>query len=279
MSSCQQWKKQRGNLAAGLLFFLGMAVMLYPALSSAWNRRVQTRAITRYEETLEAWGQQDCTEAFDQADRYNQELAGLPEPFLQYTQLKDYEKILDVDGHGTIGHLSIPKLGVRLPIRHSTAQDVLNESVGHLEGSSLPVGGKGTHSVLSAHRGLPSAKLFTDLDRLKTGDTFSITVLDRRIDYEITEIQVVEPHQLNALRPIEGKDCCTLMTCTPYAVNTHRLLVRGECVGRKQLRAEIQVPGDAVRINWNPIVPAAVLALTALFLHLLAKSSRKEARA
>lgn len=276
MNRGQPVKKK--NLAAGLLFFIGIAVMLYPALSNVWNSRVQTRVINRYEETLNTWDRQNYTQAFARAEQYNEALARLPEPFLQYGQLKGYRDILDVDGHGTMGYLFIPKLGVRLPIRHSTAQDVLNEAVGHLEGSSLPVGGNGTHSVLSAHRGLPSAKLFTDLDRLETGDTFSITVLDRRLDYEITEIQVVEPHQLNALRPIEGKDCCTLMTCTPYAVNTHRLLVRGECIGKEQLRAELQIPDDAVRVKWNPLLLAVVLALFGLFLQLLIKSPRKEAR-
>lgn len=202
--------------------------MLYPTASNIWNQHVQTQVIADCESATAHMDKSDCIQAFMEADRYNQQLSALPAPLLSESPLPDYYNILNMDGNGTMGFLQIKKIGVRLPIRHSTAPDVLNAAVGHLEGSSLPVGGAGTHAVLSAHRALPSARLFTDLDQLEIGDFFTITILDRTLTYRVDQIRVVEPWQLDDLYPVHDKDYCTLMTCTPYSINTHRLLVRGE---------------------------------------------------
>lgn len=153
-------------------------------------------------------------------------------PYAQYDQLEDeYYSVLDVAGNGIIGYVDIPKIDVELPIYHGTSEQVLNMAVGHLEGSSLPIGGESRHAVLSAHRGLPSAKLFTDLDKMEVGDTFTITVLNQVLTYEVDQILIVEPAQLESLNVVDGEDYCTLLTCTPYGINTHRLLVRGHRIG------------------------------------------------
>lgn len=246
----------------------GLCIMLYPLASDYWNGMIQSRAIVDYETALSNLTHKDYTAAFETADAYNAALRGLDFPLTDYDRLDGradiprYEDILNVNGNGIMGYISIPKIGVELPIYHGTETDVLDVAAGHLEGTSLPVGGESTHCVLSAHRGLPSAKLFTDLDEMEMGDSFTITVLDRVLTYEVDQIKIVEPNELNDLYVIEGEDHCTLVTCTPYGINTHRLLVRGKRIETGAAKAAVYARADAVLIDgW---IVAAVLAMPML---------------
>lgn len=227
-----------------LVFFMGLSLLLYPAVSNAWNRRHQTRAIVDYERGLGSLTPADYDALFARAEEYNRALRELKFPFTEYDVVAGYEEALNVLGNGIMGYITIPKLQTELPIYHGTSDGVLSAAVGHLEGSSLPVGGGSTHCVLSAHSGLPSAKLFTDLDTLEPGDVFSLSVLDRVLVYEVDRIQVVEPKQVEALYVQAGKDYCTLVTCTPYGVNSHRLLVRGHRVEPTERSQPIPYTGD-----------------------------------
>lgn len=221
-------KKHLFTVCMLLLAVAGSALLLYPTVSDAWNKMVQTRVINQYEAELDKMKSDDVEQEFKAAQAYNRELAKLSYPLMNYGKAEGYEDIFNIDGNGTMGYLDIEKIHVHLPIRHGTTADVLNDSVGHLRGSSLPTGEKGTHTVLSAHRGLPTARLFTDLDRLDVGDFFTLTILNRTFTYQVEQIMVVEPDEVEELYAKEGKDYCTLMTCTPYGVNTHRLLLRGK---------------------------------------------------
>ena len=224
-------RKKRISLSTIILsaiFLVGLGIILYPTVSDYWNSFHQTRAIDNYNALVEELDDTDYEALFAAAEEYNEQLRRLGAPFSEYEQLEElYYSVLDVAGTGIIGYINIPKISVNLPIYHGTGDAVLNVAVGHLEGSSLPIGGEARHSVLSAHRGLPSAKLFTDLDQLDVADIFTITVLNQVLTYEIDQVLIVEPTQLEALNVSPGKDYCTLLTCTPYGINTHRMLVRG----------------------------------------------------
>ena len=185
-----------------------------------------------------------------------------------------YERQLNVGEDGSMGYIDIPKISVQLPIYHGTNEAVLQTSIGHLEGTSLPIGGKGTHSVLSGHRGLPSAKLFTDLDQLREGDTFTIHVLNRTLTYEVDQIRIVEPTDLSDLKIVKGKDYCTLLTCTPYGINTHRLLVRGHRV--KNLDGNASILADAIQIQPIYVIPfVAVPIIIVLVIYVFAVTGRR----
>ena len=256
-------------------FLLGLGILLYPSVSDYWNSMHQTRAIGAYEDTLSGMTQKDYSEYFAQADAYNAALASLPTPLTGYEvldtleEVPKYRDVLDVNGMGIMGYIDIDEIGVELPIYHGTDPSVLNVAVGHLEGTSLPVGGVGTHCVLSAHRGLPSARLFTDLDRLKVGDTFTLTVLNRLLTYQVDQVLIVEPDQVEALAIDPNEDYCTLVTCTPYGINTHRLLVRGRRVENAEEKPVIYVPADMVQIDplvVTPAVAAPMLLVLLIFL-------------
>ena len=210
-----------------LFFFIGLGVLLYPSISDFYNQKVQSKAIVDYESILNNISKEDYTSYFEKANNYNKKLLAMKRPLLTYKNIKDYDQILNLNGNGMIGYLTIDKIKVELPIYHGTSNEVLSKAAGHLEGTSLPVGGSGTHSVLSAHRGLPSFKLFTDLDKLEIGDTFVINVLDQTLTYQIDKITIVKPNQVNDLKIEKDKDYVTLLTCTPYGINTHRLYVHG----------------------------------------------------
>ena len=210
-----------------LLFLAGLGIVLYPYVSEYVNAKHASRVVVNYDDTVKEITPEDFSQYFEVAEEYNERLRQNPNPFSEDNRTEGYETALNVDGSGMIGYLEIPKISVRLPFYHGTSGAVLNEAVGHLEGSSLPVGGEGTHVVLSAHRGLPSAKLFTDLPELGEGDIFILTVLDRKMTYQVDQILTVLPTELEALEVEDGQDYVTLMTCTPYGINTHRLLVRG----------------------------------------------------
>ena len=229
-------KKKKRNLllllAPLLLFAAGAGIFLYPAISNYLAERQQTEVIHTYQAKVNEMDQAEIDAAWQEAVVYNENLAGDPvhDPFIMgsgYVLPDNYEEVLNVDGDGVMGYIDIPKIDVYLPIYHGTSEEVLAEGAGHLEMTALPIGGENRHSVISAHRGLPSAELFTRLDEMEAGDQFYIHVLDQTLAYEVDQIEVILPEELSLLQPEEDKDLVTLLTCTPYAVNTHRLLVRG----------------------------------------------------
>ena len=255
-------KKNRSTIILILIFLVGLSVMLYPTVSDYINQKNQSRAVASYSEEVENLSDVDYQAYFDAADDYNRRLAETPDAFYRPEEVSGYTDTLDVSGTGIMGYITISKIGVELPVYHGTSDGVLQVAAGHLEGSSLPVGGAGTHAVISAHRGLPSAKLFTNLDELEVGDTFTITVLDRVLTYEVDQISIVLPTETDLLQPVEGKDYVTLMTCTPYGINTHRLLVRGKRIENAENQKHIRVTADALRIE--PIIVAPALAVPML---------------
>lgn len=260
-------KKNRSNIILILIFLVGLSVMLYPTVSDYVNQKNQSRAVASYSEEVENLSDVDYQAYFDAANDYNRRLAETPDAFYRPEEVSGYTDTLDVSGTGIMGYITISKIGVELPIYHGTSDGVLQVAAGHLEGSSLPVGGAGTHAVISAHRGLPSAKLFTNLDELEVGDTFTITVLDRVLTYEVDQISIVLPTETDLLQPVEGKDYVTLMTCTPYGINTHRLLVRGKRIENAENQKHIRVTADALRIE--PIIVAPALAVPMLLVMLV----------
>ena len=253
-------------------FLVGICILLYPVFSDFWNSKTQSRAITNYESVLENLKPEAYTALFENAHAYNKALYETEYPLRDYTQVLGYYDTLRITDHDMIGYVKIDRIGVELPIYHGTSEKVLNKGVGHLEGSSLPVGGENTHSVMSAHRGLPSAKLFTDLDRLERGDTFQIIILDQVLTYQVDQIKVITPTEVEDLQIIEGGDYCTLFTCTPYGINTHRLLVRGVRIETIKEKPVLYVSNEAFRIEPLLVTPAvAAPMLLALLIHLLVK--------
>ncbi|MCM1133329.1 MAG: class C sortase [Ruminococcus flavefaciens] len=236
--------------------------MLYPSVSDWWNRRVQSYAIANYNDAVQQIAPETYDDIWNAAYNYNSRLNQLASPFAEHDKLSDYDEVLNIGGSGIMGYISIPVINVELPIYHGTSAEVLNIAAGHLEGSSLPVGGKNTHAVISAHRGLPSAKLFTDLDELVIGDTFTITVLNDILTYEIDDIVTVEPEQTDKLEVIPDGDYVTLMTCTPYGINSHRMLVRAKRIETVYER-NVRVDQDARKVDPMLVIPfiAAPLVL------------------
>ena len=255
-------KKHSGTILLVLIFFVGLAVMLYPTISDYINQRNQTRVVNSYAQQVDGLSDADYTAYFDAADVFNQEIAADPDALYHADRFSTYSTTLDVTGTGIMGYITIEKIGVELPIYHGTSDGVLQVAAGHLEGTSLPVGGESTHAVISAHRGLPSAKLFTNLDQLEVGDTFTITVLDRVLTYEVDQISIVLPTETDNLKVTEGKDYVTLMTCTPYGINSHRLLVRGRRIETPDKLKHIRVTSEATKIE--PIITAPIIALPLL---------------
>ena len=255
-------RKNLSTIILILIFLVGLSVMLYPSVSDAVNRKHQSRAVAGYAEEVEQLSDADYQTYFDAADAYNRQLNTTPNAFYKPDLVSGYAQTLDISGTGIMGYITIPKISVELPIYHGTDEGVLQVAAGHLEGSSLPVGGAGTHAIISAHRGLPSAKLFTNLDELEVGDRFTITVLNRVLTYEVDQISIVLPTEVDQLLPTEGMDYVTLMTCTPYGINTHRLLVRGKRVETTESQKHIRVAADAFRIE--PIIVAPILAIPML---------------
>ena len=255
-------RKNLSTIILILIFLVGLSVMLYPSVSDAVNRKHQSRAVAGYAEEVEQLSDADYQTYFDAADAYNRQLNTTPNAFYKPDLVSGYAQTLDISGTGIMGYITIPKISVELPIYHGTDEGVLQVAAGHLEGSSPPVGGAGTHAVISAHRGLPSAKLFTNLDELEVGDRFTITVLNRVLTYEVDQISIVLPTEIDQLLPTEGMDYVTLMTCTPYGINTHRLLVRGKRVETTESQKHIRVAADAFRIE--PIIVAPILAIPML---------------
>lgn len=259
-------KNRKTTIILLITFFIGLSVLLYPSISSYWNSKTQSEAIVDYESILSQYKPEDYTAIFAEADEYNQQLSQLSDPITEHNRLAGYNDILNLTGTGMIGYITIPKIGQELPVYHGTSDGVLSVAVGHLQGTSLPVGGESTHSVVSAHRGLPTAVLFTHLDRMEVGDTFYFTILDRTITYEVDEIRIVEPNDTSLIQIVEGKDYCTLLTCTPYGINTQRLLVRGHQVDASQIR-NLYVANEAYRIESLVVMP--IVALPIIFVLLI----------
>lgn len=265
-------RKHKVVIFLTLGFLIGICILLYPAFSDYWNSKTQSRAITDYESGLEDLEPEDYTAIFEKAYAYNEKLYGTDFPLRDYKQVSGYYDTLRITDNDMIGYLKIDRIGVELPIYHGTSDKVLSKGVGHFEGSSLPVGGENTHCVMSAHRGLPSAKLFTDLDRVEKGDTFQIIILDQVLTYQVEFIKVIEPTDISDLQIIEGGDYCTLFTCTPYGINTHRLLVRGVRIETIEEKPIIYVSNEAFRIE--PLLVTLAVAAPMLFvllIHLLVK--------
>lgn len=257
-------------------FFIGLSVLLYPSISNYWNSKTQSEAIVDYEAMLALYQPEDYTAIFEEAEKYNADLAALESQYHQYLRLDNYDDVLDVSGTGMMGYVTIPKISQELPVYHGISESVLAIAVGHFQGSSLPIGGPSTHSVVSAHRGLPSATLFTHLDRMEVGDTFYFTILDRTITYEVDQIRIVEPDDITLIGIEAGKDYCTLLTCTPYGINSHRLLVRGHQVDAAQTRS-IYVANEAYRVDTLIVMPIVALPMIALFLlYVMVAPVRKE---
>jgi sortase A len=265
-------RRHRTAIFLTLGFLVGICILLYPAFSDFWNSKTQSRAITNYESVLDDLKPEDYATIFEKAHAYNKALYETEFPLVDYPQVPGYNETLRIADNDMIGYLKIERIGVELPIYHGTSEDVLNRGVGHLEGSSLPVGGENTHCVMSAHRGLPSSKLFTDLDRLEKGDTFQIVVLDQVLTYQVDFIKVIEPNDVTDLQIMEGGDYCTLFTCTPYGINTHRLLVRGIRIETIKEKPVLYVSNEAFLIEPLLVTPAvAAPMLFALLIHLLVK--------
>lgn len=237
-------KKTLNYLLIVTLLTAGLAVFFYPAASDFWNQMQQDKISVGYGKAVGGKTQEELEAERQKAQEYNKNLLKdeiIIDPFDQVQDRKvkgDYAKCLDPEGNGVMGMIEIPKINVYLPIYHGTSEDVLQKAIGHLEQTSLPVGGSGTHTVVSGHRGLPSAKLFTDLDRMEDGDVFYLHVLDETLAYEVDQITVVEPHNLEDLAIIKGEDHVTLVTCTPYSINSHRLLVRGTRIPYEEAQQE-----------------------------------------
>ena len=259
-------RSKKSTIILLVSFFIGLSVLLYPSISSYWNSKTQSEAIVDYESMLSQYKPEDYTAIFAEADAYNKQLAQLNEPLVEHNRLPDYNSILNVGGTGMMGYITVPKISQELPVYHGTSDGVLSVAVGHLQGTSLPVGGENTHCVVSAHRGLPTAVLFTHLDRMEIGDMFYFTILDRTITYEVDQIRIVEPDDAGLIQIKDGKDYCTLLTCTPYGINTQRLLVRGHQIDASQTR-NLYVANEAYRIE--PLVVMPIVALPIIFVLLI----------
>ncbi|MGN1378716.1 MAG: class C sortase [Dorea sp.] len=270
-------KKNISTIILVLIFFVGLSLLLYPTISDYWNSFHQSRAIATYAEAVAELDDEDYEKMWQEAEAYNQKLSNQPNRWnLTEEEEEEYNRILDIGGTGIMGYIEIPEIKVSLPIYHGTDEGVLQIAVGHIPGSSLPVGGIGTHSVVSGHRGLPSAKLFTNLDELDEGDVFMIRVLDETLTYEVDKISIVEPDDLTGLEIDPELDLCTLVTCTPYGVNSHRLLVRGHRIPNLE-DDSIRVTADAMQVDRLIVASAiAVPILLVLIIWVLVHYRKKK---
>lgn len=272
-------KKDFSTIALIIVFFVGVSVLLYPTVSDYWNSLHQSQAIATYADSVENMDEQDYEKLWDAAVSYNQKLFqsghGLG---LKDEEKEEYNELLDVSGTGIMSYIEIPKIKCSLPIYHGTDEGVLQIAVGHIEGSSLPVGGLNTHCVLSGHRGLPSAKLFSNLDKLEEGDIFMIRTLDQTLTYEVDQIRIVLPDEVEDLKIEEGKDLCTLVTCTPYGINTHRLLVRGHRVKYVETKVQEQKEVAKSKTDIRPVIAGAAAGVLVLFIIIFAARRRRKHR-
>lgn len=271
-------QKRMSTIALIAVFILGLSLLLYPTLSDYWNSMTQSHAISGYAEAVAGLDNDAYQVMLQQAQQYNSELLKNSGRYLpDAVETARYNSLLRVSSDGAMGYIEIPIIQCTLPVYHGASDDVLQVAIGHIAGSSLPVGGESTHTVLSGHRGLPSAKLFSNLDKLKEGDTFMLHILDETLTYEVDQILIVLPEEVDALDIVLGKDYCTLVTCTPYGINTHRMLVRGHRTDNIVTGGEIRVTADAMQIDSLLVAPiVAVPMLAVLLVWLLAKDSKSK---
>ncbi|MBE6963666.1 MAG: class C sortase [Ruminococcaceae bacterium] len=275
-------KKKQGSASTVLLiviFLAGLSLLLYPTVSNWWNNRNQKQVIETYTQSVNDLNAEKYAALLAEAEAYNRtlwnsgDISALPED-----RLLQYDALLNVSGTGVMGYIEIPSINCTLPIYHGTDEAVLQVAIGHLEWTSLPVGGESTHSVISGHRGLPSAELLTHIDKLDIGDKFYIHVLDKTLEYRVDNVAVVEPDDTELLRITEGKDYMTLVTCPPYGINSHRLLVRGERVetGGAAVGGQINVNNEVRSVHLMYVIPVAlVLIVLAAGLLLWIENKRK----
>ena len=275
----KKWMSRLMTLLIVVVFVAGLSFLLYPTVSNLWNQAHQSRAIATYTEQVEKLDDSSNKEMLKAARKYNKELLKKADHWkLSKKDKKKYESLLDVSGTGIMGYIEIPKIDCSLPIYHGTDEGALQIAIGHLEGSSLPVGGKSSHCVLSGHRGLPSARLFTDLDQMEEGDTFILNILGHKLAYEVDQIKVVLPEEMSDLEIQEGKDLCTLVTCTPYGINTHRLLVRGHRVKYVETKVQEQKEVSKSKTDIRPVIAGAVAGVVVLFIIIFAVRRRRKHR-
>lgn len=271
-------KKHLSSILILLMFVVGGALLLYPVIGDYLNYRHSSKVISMYNTALESASKERLEELIAEAEEYNDALRNTPGSFADPSLVPGYEQALDITGTGIMGYIDIDKINVELPIYHGVSKGVLQSGVGHIEGSSLPIGGEGNHCILSGHRGLPSAKLFTDLDKLEIGDRFTITVLDKILTYEVDQIRIVLPDEVKDLQAVPEKDYCTLVTCTPYGINTHRLLVRGSRVDDGSVSDKrVFVANEAFKIDTIIVapfmaIPMVIIVIVAVFV----KTGRKD---
>ncbi len=273
-------KKQIPNFIFAIIFLVGLCIFLYPSVSNYINSKHQSRAISSFEEAMSEFSDEDYQKLWDKAIAYNEVLATKPLNFnLTDEEKKEYDSILDPLGTGVMGYIEIENIGVSLPIYHGTEESVLQVGIGHLEGTSFPTGTDSTHTVLSGHRGLPSSKLFSDLDQMIVGDSFLLHVMNQTFAYQVDQISIVLPEEVNSLGIVDGKEYVTLVTCTPYGVNTHRLLVRAKRVDYSE-ETKLIVPADATRYGNLFVAPfiGAPLLLIAFIVYLFATSKRRKGK-
>ena len=258
-------RKHISTIILCITFITGLSLLLYPTVSNYWNARHQTQAVVDYTERIEKMDDSDKLYEIGRAVDYNSLLVDNGRRFSPGKEEKEfYNSVLSVDDNGMMGYITIPELCLKLAIYHGVDESILQVGIGHIEGSSLPVGGESTHCVLSGHRGLPSAKLFTDIDKLELGDVFMLHVYDEVLTYEVDQILIVEPEDYSALAIEEGKDYCTLVTCTPYGINTHRLLVRGHRIENKVIDGT-RVTSDAIKVNKYLVIACVSLLLLVVY--------------
>jgi len=273
-------RKHLSTIILVIVLILGVMILLYPTVSDYWNSFHQSRAIASYLEEIENIDPVNYEREWARAEQYNEALLNKPNRFvLSDEDYAEYETLLNLTGSGIMGYIEIPKINCSLPVYHGTDEAVLQIAVGHIEGTSLPTGGPGTHTVLSGHRGLPSARLFTDLDQMEEGDLFVIRVMDRVMTYMVDQVLIVLPEEMDGLAIDPDEDYCTLVTCTPYGINSHRLLVRGRRTDNVEMEQIIKVVSDATQIK--PILVAPVLAapmLLVLLVWMMISTGRKQRR-
>ena len=258
-------KKHMITILLFLVLIVGLSLVLYPSFSDWWNSKHMSRVITDYVNLIDDLDEDEYEGLLEAAREYNRSLLYRTNGYTTTPEQKEqYNKLLNIAGNGVMGYIEVPSIGVSLPIYHGTEDTVLQVAIGHLDWSSLPVGGESTHSVVSGHRGLPSAKLFTHLDKVREGDLFMLRVLDEVLTYEVDQILIVEPHEVDSLMISKGKDYCTMFTCTPYGINTHRLLIRGHRIANLEEKEIRHVVSEALLIE--PVVVAPMVALPMLLI-------------
>ena len=264
----KQKKKKRGpsisTIVLVIILLAGVGILLYPSVSDWWNSMHATRAIAGYVTAVEDMSGQEKEAMLEAAKAYNERLANGVNFTLTEEEYEEYESLLNIGGTGIMGYVQISAIGVNLPIYHSVDESVLQIAIGHIPGSSLPVGGERTHAILAGHRGLPSAKLFSDLDQMVEGDTFTVNIMDQTTTYMVDQIRIVLPEETDELAIRDGRDYCTLVTCTPYGINTHRMLVRGHRIDNLADASSIRVTADAMQLRQVLITPILMVPILLL---------------